>query len=125
MARQGRERDSGKEQFWRDMVRQWRRSGWTVREFCSEQGLSEPSFYAWRRTIARRDERAARRGPGRRQPTGTVELPAFVPLRVTPAPVASALEVVIGPGRVVRVLPGFDASTLRNLLAVLEEASSC
>lgn len=30
-----------------------------------------------------------------------------------------------GPGRVIRVSPGFDAATLRNLLAVIEEASSC
>jgi len=52
-------------------------------------------------------------------------LPAFVPLRVKPAPAASVLEVVVGANRVVRVSPGFDAATLRHLLAVLEEASPC
>jgi hypothetical protein len=125
MARQRRERDSGKERFWRDAVRRWDRSKWTVRDFCAEHGLSEASFYAWRRIIAERDKRAARRSSERDDQTGTVEPPAFVPVRVTPAAPPPALEVVIGAGRVVRVSPGFDAATLRNLLAVLEEVSSC
>jgi hypothetical protein len=39
--------------------------------------------------------------------------PAFVPVHVLPA--ATALEVVLGSGRVVRVPAGFDAATLRLL----------
>jgi hypothetical protein len=35
------------------------------------------------------------------------------------------IELVVGGGRVVRVPPGFDADTLRNLLAILEELPSC
>jgi|ERR1700678_1862599 transposase len=120
------ERGGAKERYWRDVVRRWRRSGWSVRDFCAEHGLSEPSFYGWRRTIAERDGEAGCRASARRhERTGTVELPAFVPLRVTPAPTGPALEVVVGTNRVVRVSPGFDAPTLRNLLAVLEEAPPC
>jgi transposase-like protein len=132
MARHGRgervkgpERDGGKERFWRDMVRRWRRSGAPVRDFCAEHGLSEPSFYGWRRTIAERDERAARRTVDRGVRAAAVELPAFVPVQVASAPATSALEVVVATGRVVRVPPGFDAPTLRSLLAVLEEAPPC
>ena len=61
MARLGRQRDSGKERFWRRLLRQWRRSGLTVREFCDQQAVSEPSFYAWRRTIAERDQQRCQR----------------------------------------------------------------
>jgi hypothetical protein len=44
----------------------------------------------------------------------------FVPVRVTPAPTRSIpLELVLASGRVVRVPCGFDADTLRQLLAVL------
>jgi hypothetical protein len=93
-------------------------------------------LYAWRRTITDRDERAERatRRPAKRARQAAEvgnsdglgdRLPAFVPLRVTPAEPVSALEVVVGPRRVVRVAPGFDAATLRSLLAVLEEAPSC
>jgi transposase len=112
------ERDRAKERFWRTRMRQWRRSGQTARDFCAEQGLSEASFYAWRRTIAQRDRQA--------QPIASPAV--FVPVRVT-EPTApnqpAALEVVVGAGRVVRVPAGFDAPTLRQLLVVLEEAPSC
>jgi hypothetical protein len=120
--------DSGKEQFWRRMLRLWRRSGpTTVRDFCAEHGLTEPSFYSWRRIIVERDR--ARRRPPRRADNGRtgagrkqLDEPAFVPLGVLPATCTpTALELVLGPGRIVRVPPGFDAATLRQLLAVLEE----
>jgi transposase len=117
--------DKGKERFWRGVVGRWRRSGLTVRVFCDEQGVPEPSFYAWRRTIAERDQRAARTVST--HDTGADEVPAFVPLRVvsTPTPASSGLELVVGSGQVVRVPPDFDAATLRRLLAVLREAPSC
>jgi hypothetical protein len=100
---------TSKERFWRRIVRQWRKSGLSVRAFCAERRLSEPSFYSWRRTIAERDAQAAR----------------FVPVQVVPddepeeAP-GNALELLLGE-RVLRVGPGFDAPTLRRLLALLAE----
>jgi hypothetical protein len=117
--------DSGKERFWRDMVERWRGSKLTIRAFCDEQGVSEASFYSWRRTIAQRERQTAFTPVVRGKRVD--DPPIFVPLRVAPVPTAatSALEVVVGPGRVIRVPPGFDAATLRNLLAVLEEAPPC
>jgi hypothetical protein len=95
------------------MVRRWHSSGLSIRDFCAEQQIGEASFYAWRRTIARRDAEAAR----------------FVPMHVIPddKPVAtpdasgSGLELLLGSSRVLRVGPGFDGPTLRRLLALLEE----
>jgi hypothetical protein len=46
-------------------------------------------------------------------------------LRVIDVSTQVALEVVLERGRVVRVLRGFDADTLRQLLAVLEEKRPC
>ncbi len=108
-----KERSSSKEQFWRRMVRQCVHSGLSVRAFCAAQGLSEPSFYAWRRTLAERDATAV----------------SFVPLTVTPEPrsataddgAAGTLELVLGAGRRLRIGPGFDGPTLARLLALLEE----
>lgn len=117
-----KQRSARKERFWRAMVRQWRQSGLSVRAYCAEHGLSEPNFYAWRRTVAERDaaaEAAAVR---------------FVPVQVTPEPrpaasaiaanlsgsVASAVELILGAGRRLRIGPGFDEPTLRRLLALLE-----
>jgi hypothetical protein len=104
----GRTRDEEKERQWRRRIDQWRASGLSVRAFCDRHGLAAASFYNWRRVLRRRP---------------AAEQPAFVPVQVVadalPAQ-ASALEVVLTDGRAVRVAPGFDAATLRQLLAVLE-----
>src|SRR5262245_55434470 len=103
----GRPRDDRKAQQWRRWINEWRRSGLSVQAFCAQRGLARPSFYAWRRTLQQRAAATA----------------AFVPVQVVADAVpaqASALEVVLADGRTVRVAPGFDAATLRQLLAVLE-----
>lgn len=123
-------RDFSKERFWRRILRLWRRSGLSVRDFCVKHDLTEPSFYAWRRIVADRDQEAARvRAESERDssPRAAVsdDTPVFVPLRVIDASTQAAFEVVLERGRVVRVLRGFDADTLRQLLAVLEEERPC
>jgi transposase len=107
--------DYGKERFWRRVLRQWGRSDLTIRDFCAEQGLAEGSFYAWRQTIAKRDQAAA---------TSHTQ-PAFVQVHVVPAPASAALELVLDQGLAVRVPAGFDVATLRQLLTVLKEMPSC
>jgi hypothetical protein len=103
----GRARDGQKERQWRQWITEWRASGLSVRAFCGRRGLATPSFYHWRRVLERR----------------AAEKVAFVPVQVVAEAVpalATALEVVLTDGRMVRVAPGFDAATLRQLLAVLE-----
>lgn len=105
------QRRSSKERFWRRLLRQWRGSGLSVRDFCAERNVSEPSFYAWRRTIAARD----------------AEVACFVPVHVVPDEGAARdssgqwLELLLGGGRVLRIGADFDGPTLRRLLALLEE----
>lgn len=119
------ERDRGKERFWRHALRQWRRSGLSVRAFCAEHDLTEPLFYAWRRVIAERDQERAQGAATRRVRREVRDhAPAFVPLRVIDTS-AAVLEVVLARGRSVRVSRGFDADTLRQLLALLEEERPC
>ena len=130
MAGRGK-RDCGKERFWRRTLRQWRRSGLGVRAFCAENGLAEPSFYAWRRIVTQRDQESARvraepeRDSVHRAVPASDNAPVFVPLRVIDVATQVALEVVLERGRVVRVLRGFDTETLRRLLALLEEERPC
>lgn len=115
-----RQRDRGKEQRWRRLIAEWRRSQVNIRGFCRQRQLSEPSFHAWRRILAERDqERAARR----RRPPRRQQAPAFVPLHVVSD--ASGIEIVLPSGAVLRVPPGFHVETLRQLLAVLAEVRSC
>ena len=106
----GRARDEHKERQWRSWIAQWQRSGLSVAAFCARHDLPTASFYAWRRTLQDRDDAAA----------------AFVPVRLVADEVpARVLEVVLADGRVVRVPPGFDATTLRQLLALLWEDQPC
>jgi hypothetical protein len=105
-------RDERKAREWRRRVREWRTSGLSVRAYCEQVGISEPNFYAWRREL---DRRAA-------------ETSAFVPVRIVENQGSSKnghLEIILAGGRSVRVAPGFDAATLRQLLAVLEEEPPC
>jgi len=109
---QGKPRDERKEQQWRRSMEEWRTSGLSVRDFCDRRGLSEARFYRWRRIL---EERA-------------VEKAAFLPVHIMPADGPAqlgALELVLSGGRSVRIAPGFDATTLRQLLAVLEEVQPC
>jgi hypothetical protein len=118
------DRNSGKEQFWRGMVRQWDPCKQTVREFCVEHGVSEPSFYAWRRTIAKRDRQAAAELVS--APPVTGDRPTFVPVQVVAGTAAAPmLEVMVNRKRVIRVPADFDATALRRLLAVLEDERPC
>ena len=108
----GRARDERKERQWRRWISQWQTSGLSVRDFCARHRLTAAIFYHWRRVLERR----------------AAEAPAFVPVQVvadTPPPQASALELVLADGRAVRVAPGFDATTLRRLLAVLDGEGPC
>lgn len=112
-------RDAAKERSWRQRIHQWQRSGQTIRDFCAKHSLSEPKFYAWRRELARRDAEARVNGQ---------EPARFVPVLVQPEPATdrpAAIEIVLGSGRRLRVGPGFDAATLSQVVAVLEEGLAC
>jgi len=78
-----RQRDAGRERFWRQMLQRQAGSGLSVQAFCRREGLTEPSFYAWRRTSARRDAQGggAPRVVSRRRSRRGVA--AFVPIVVT------------------------------------------
>ena len=107
----GKPRDLRKEQHWRRLIQLWKNSGLTVRAFCAQHHITQPSFYAWRRELQQRDASTA-----------------FVPVRVVAddQPASSApIEVLLAGDRAVRITPGFDPATLRQLLAVLQEVPPC
>lgn len=102
---------ASKEQFWRQTIQLWRQSGLSVRAFCQRRGLAAANFYAWRRTLNRRDAQTVN----------------FIPVKVTPSIAAdddnasTGLELVLDNRRRLRIGPGFDTDSLRRLLAVLDE----
>ena len=90
---------------WAERIAAQQRSGIPVKQFCKEQGLTEYSFYAWRKRLQERGlvrfalvERSARR------PEHTAE---------------AALELVLATGERLRISRGVDTATLRAVLDVL------
>ena len=90
---------------WAERIAAQQHSGLSVKQFCREQGVTEYSFYAWRKRlqesgpvrfavverIARRQERAAE----------------------------AALELVLATGERLRIGPSVNLTTLRTVLDVL------
>jgi hypothetical protein len=118
----GTQRSREKEVFWRSVVEKQRLSGVGVREFCRLQGLAEPSFYAWRREIAKRDGPSA--GKTKTDATKTGKKggengAAFIPVEVIDQRSVSkqAADVLLPPSRHLEIVtPGgftlrFDGET--------------
>lgn len=121
------ERDADKEAFWRLAFSEQRDSGLSVRAFCVREGLTQSSFYAWRRQLARRDAEGGSERAGSPKfvevtppefPEAPPEPPGVPPV-VTSDDVASPLELVLPRGVVVRVPDRFDAKALRRVVEAL------
>ena len=97
-------RDQQLEQFWRNTIAAWNKSGQTIRDFCSRRRLSEASFYAWRRELDKRDH------------STTARSVKFVPVQLR---AESVLEIVLPDGLVVRMPPAVDATVVAALVAAL------
>ncbi|MCY2953540.1 MAG: IS66 family insertion sequence element accessory protein TnpB [Planctomycetota bacterium] len=104
--------DLSREEYWRSVLRDFAGSGQSVRAFCASRGLSEPSFYSWRRTLAERDARS----PAVATP---VQTPAFVPIHVAEEN-GERIEIVLRGDRRVRLCGPVDRAALAEIVAALE-----
>jgi hypothetical protein len=112
------ERDPARERQWRERMAEWQGSGLSIREFCSRQGLTEPTFHYWKRELRAREEAAesARRTAAKRPPA-TSSRPTFVPVTVLPGATLS-VEVRCPSGHVV-CLSECAVASLASLFAAL------
>ena len=102
--------------FWQLAIEEQKSSGLSVRAFCLREGLSEASFYSWRRRLSEGESAAPRESS-----VAFVEVMRSVPTPVWQTDVAMrvALEVLLPGGLVVRVPEGFDGVTLRQVVEAL------
>src|SRR5690242_10208931 len=96
---------SPKADEWAERIAAQQRSGISVKQFCKERGLTEYSFYAWRKRLQESGpvrfavvERSARRQEHTAEPV---------------------LELVLATGERLRIGTGVDTATLRAVLDVL------
>jgi hypothetical protein len=98
-------RTTPKADEWAERIAVQQCSGISVRQFCKDRGLTEYSFYAWRK-------RLQEQGPVR---FALVEKSARRQERRAEA----VLELVLATGEQLRIGHGVDAATLRAVLEVL------
>ena len=94
-----------KAEEWAERIAAQGRSGMSVKQFCEEQGLTQCSFYAWRKRLQESGpvrfalvDRSARRQERTAEPV---------------------LELVLATGERLRIGLGVDRMTLRTVLDVL------
>ena len=90
---------------WAERIATQQRSGISVKQFCKEQGLTEYSFYAWRKRLQKKEPirfALVDRGAARQEPA-----------------TEAALELVLATGERLRIGAGVDAATLRTVLEAL------
>ncbi len=113
---------------WRERLGRWQRLQCSITEFCRREGISQPSFFQWRRRLGVNDAPSPP-DVGRHSPRGA----AFIPVQVVATksdrePTSDDVAwLEISSGEIVcRVPTHVDETTLRRLVRVLrEEASRC
>lgn len=104
--------NSERETFWQGVIREQESSGLSISAFCRKRGVSEASFFSWRRRLTPRD---------RNDTAGK-----FVPLKLDAQAMATrpGCEVVLPDGCRIIVPIQCDANWLREILEALQ-GSSC
>ena len=111
------------------LIDPWRKSGLSLPAFCAPRGVNAKTMSGWIHKPAYRAaiDRVRSKAVAAQVPDQAT--PAFLPVQVADVqaqqhtPGRAGVAVVIGSGRRVVVTPGFDAETLRRVVAVLEDRS--
>lgn len=95
---------TSKPEYWRKLIAEQEGGGQKVRPFCSERGITEASFYYWRKRLRKRE---------------SVQF-ALLETRPTDTGITtSAFELVLTSGERLRIGNEADAATLRMVLEVV------
>jgi len=112
-------------QRWRERLARFQRLGCSVTEFCLREGISQPSFFQWRRRLGEEGRLSVGRRVG----------PAFLPVEVVGNSGRAALaseklddgwmQITLGAVQL-RVPVNIDEVVLRQLIRVVrEEVGAC
>jgi hypothetical protein len=98
--RPGRRPDPTLHTLWQQRLLRFEHSSLSVSAFCDHEGVSTPSFYAWRRRL-------------RIDPPAATDSPRFLPVQVLSSP---PVELVLPCGAVLRLTAGCDLALVRSLV---------
>jgi len=109
--------DSDQQQFWQMVLETFKSSGLSVRNFCKQEGLSEPAFYSWRKKLTKSDE-------PKNDKLKDANSSAFIEVAM-PSEKPCSLELLLSSGNTLRINFGTDNKTLTSVLSALCEAGLC
>ena len=114
-----RKNGAEKELGWREILNRQADSGLSVRKFCATEGISEPSFYAWRKKLRQRDNHDPRLRKARRRTAASDNGGLFVPVKLLGS--NHALEIIHPLGYRIQVTSDVNPIALRQVIEVLDE----
>jgi len=117
MKRKGPRRNVEKQRFWQHAVQDQASSGKSIRQYCRDKNLSEPSFYAWRQEIKRRGSQTART-PSRPRTTHA----AFVPVEIAAGLGLASIECLLPSGIVLRLPAAMEPAAIAAVLCAWEQS---
>lgn len=103
---------------WQREIERWQRSGESIRAFCARRGLSEPSFYSWRRRLGA--------GPSPKRSGASSSRPAFAEVQLAAEGEANgvddSIDLTLPTGERLRIGPAVEPAHLQRVLSALREA---
>jgi hypothetical protein len=118
-----KKRSEEKQRYWRALLQRQAGSGVSIAKFCRSEGVSEPSFYWWKRALGggevkpKMPERSgARRTAGRNSGAS----PSFVPVQITEERRPATIQVMWPNGLSVQVPAECDPAEVRAVLHAVD-----
>lgn len=103
---------SSRAEFWQDVLQQFVGSKLSVIDFCTQKGVSVPSFYQWKRKLL----------PVEKSPSVSAMVPVrIIPSNPTPAP--QPIQIMTPSGFAIRVDSSMPSIQLAQLIAAIEAGS--
>jgi len=104
------------QQFWQMAIETWQSSGLSIRQFCKQEGLSEPSFYSWRKRLTPI------------QPSDVskeqIQPESFIQVSM-PEAESGCLELAFTSGHTLRIPSDVDSTFLAGVLSALKQVELC
>ena len=114
-----RKQSSGSEAVWRERLTRFDSGNQTVAEFCHREGVSNPSFYQWRKRLKHGDGHSKQSGRTDRETAVKDQSSRFLPVNVAGLTEA---EIELPNGIKIRV-PATNIQVLRT--AILAASDAC
>ena len=106
--------DAAKARYWQNLIREAARSGLSIREFCRRGRVTISQFYWWQRRLKQQPR------PRTKRRSGGQKAASFVLVSEEGGSPDAGIELVLSDGRRLRIHKGVDETTLRAVLAAME-----